>query len=350
MKGRLRLIAAVTVAGYVVALVDLLGALAVLAAPIGPLAFVREMQLFLFVPAPLVLGLALVARSRLVLAAAVVPLVLFALLYGPHVVPRPIPSVEGPRLRVMSYNVGAARRLGQPSAIIELIRAVDPDVVCLVEARRDTLATVGGPLGAEYPYQAAGSSVFALSRFPLENARQLDLGAAAHDALLTDLVVDKRVATLAVVHLQRIDAFRGAGGGLTGLAEAALRFDPRSRDAAAAQVMAALRERSGSSILAGDFNTTPWSRTHQIVAADLRDGFHEAGWGLGHSYPAWLRTVGWDVSIPLLRIDYVFHSTDLVALGARVGPRADSDHLPIVVELAFRSAQWQERLTARYGY
>ena len=39
MKGRLRLIAAVTVGGYVVALVDLLGALAVLAAPIGPLAF-----------------------------------------------------------------------------------------------------------------------------------------------------------------------------------------------------------------------------------------------------------------------------------------------------------------------
>lgn len=332
----LRRIALVLVAAYVILLVDLLGATAVLAPQVGPLAFIREMLLLLFAPAPLALGFVLLARSRLMLVVVTSPLLLFALLYGQLFVPGVTPLVEGPRLRVMSYNVGAARRLGQPSAISELIRAVDPDVICLVEARRDTLETVGGPLREAYPYQAAGSSVFALSRFPLDNSRRLDLGPAAHDALLTDLVVEHHVATLAVVHLQRIDAFRGPGGGVGGLVRVAARYDPRSRDAAASDVTRALREIGGSAILAGDFNATPWSRTHQIVSAELRDSFREAGWGFGHTYPAWLRTVGWDVSVPLLRIDHVFHSTDLVALSAHVGPRADSDHLPVVVELAFR--------------
>jgi endonuclease/exonuclease/phosphatase family metal-dependent hydrolase len=46
--------------------------------------------------------------------------------------------------------------------------------------------------------------------------------------------------------------------------------------------------------------------------------------------------MGWEVSLPLLRIDYIFHSADLATVGARVGPLGGSDHLPIVADLAFR--------------
>jgi endonuclease/exonuclease/phosphatase family metal-dependent hydrolase len=44
----------------------------------------------------------------------------------------------------------------------------------------------------------------------------------------------------------------------------------------------------------------------------------------------------WEASVPLLRIDYVFHSAELVALHAAAGPDGGSDHLPMAARLAFR--------------
>ena len=100
--------------------------------------------------------------------------------------------------------------------------------------------------------------------------------------------------------------------------------------------MSHVRSVEGPQLVTGDFNQTEWSPSYPLVTAELRDSFREAGWGFGHTFPSTLSWARWDISLPLLRIDYIFHSGELLAQDARVGPASRSQHLPVIVDLAFR--------------
>jgi endonuclease/exonuclease/phosphatase (EEP) superfamily protein YafD len=89
-------------------------------------------------------------------------------------------------------------------------------------------------------------------------------------------------------------------------------------------------------VLTGDFNETEWSHPYELLTELLEDSFRDAGRGFGHTYPSQLTWRGWRIAVPLVRIDYIFHSADLAAPRAWVGPHGGSDHLPVVAELAFR--------------
>jgi len=74
-------------------------------------------------------------------------------------------------------------------------------------------------------------------------------------------------------------------------------------------------------ILCGDFNDTPVSYSYRQIANKLNDSFVEAGTGLGQTHSQ---------MIPMLRIDYIFHSDALKALEHRVIDKDFSDHYPVV--------------------
>lgn len=80
-------------------------------------------------------------------------------------------------------------------------------------------------------------------------------------------------------------------------------------------------------IVAGDFNATPWS--------DAFDGLARRGWrratGLGPTWPAAWR--GW-MGIP---IDHVVVTRDWRVVRSEVGPNVGSDHFPVLVRLALES-------------
>ena len=319
---------------YAAALAAFFGMLASGSARAGWPALLREMMLPLFIPLPVLLAAGLILHARAALALTLLPLALFVHFYGPHFVPKAPAMAAGPRLRVFSFNVGAARGLGPPEAVVGAVRAADADVVFLVEARRDSLDTIGVALIDAYPHQAGSSSVFAFSRFPLLQPRGGQLRSGAHDSLLVDAELEGRLVAFAGVHLLRTEAYAGLGRGLSPLLHAARQYRTDRRDAAAAELAALLRQIGGSVVLVGDFNMTDWSHSYKEITADLQDAYLEAGWGFGHTYPTASRTLG--LSVPLLRIDYIFHSADLAALRAWVGPDGGSDHLPIVADLAFR--------------
>jgi endonuclease/exonuclease/phosphatase (EEP) superfamily protein YafD len=92
----------------------------------------------------------------------------------------------------------------------------------------------------------------------------------------------------------------------------------------------------GPQLVMGDLNQTEWSSSYPLVATELGDSFREAGWGFGHTFPSDLAWTHLDISLPLLRIDYVFHSSDLLVEEAHVGPAGGSHHLPVSVALGFR--------------
>lgn len=85
-------------------------------------------------------------------------------------------------------------------------------------------------------------------------------------------------------------------------------------------------------VLACDCNMDPASYDYQRVASTLADSFREAGWGWGHTlyYDDNPNPFQW---IPLVRIDYIFHSQHWRAAEAQTLPYASSNHRPLIVEL-----------------
>jgi endonuclease/exonuclease/phosphatase family metal-dependent hydrolase len=74
-------------------------------------------------------------------------------------------------------------------------------------------------------------------------------------------------------------------------------------------------------ILAGDFNDTPVSYTYRQIDEKLDDSFAEIGFGIGQSHYQML---------PILRIDYIFHSKQFKPISYQTIRKDFSDHFPIV--------------------
>jgi endonuclease/exonuclease/phosphatase (EEP) superfamily protein YafD len=297
-------------------------------------ALLRELLLYLFVPLPFLFVAGLVLRARMVIAWSLLPIVPFLYFYGPQFSPRPTVEADGARIRVFSFNVGAARGFGQMGPVLDAVIRADADVVVLVEAREGSLNSLGAALLGSYPYQAGSRSVYLFSRLPLADARTGILRSGAHDSLLAEVQLDGRLIDVAAVHLLRTEAYGGIGSGVSSLLRTGRLYQTAERDAAATELSIGLRRLGRPVVLAGDFNMTASSRSYDLITARFEDSFREAGWGFGHTYPTTLSALG--VSLPLLRIDYIFHSPELVALHAAVGSSGGSDHLPLVTDLALR--------------
>jgi len=114
-------------------------------------------------------------------------------------------------------------------------------------------------------------------------------------------------------------------------------YDSAQRDREIAPVLELVARLPPPLVLAGDFNMTDQSASYVSVTRTLRDAFAARGRGLGHTYPASVPhdTFTMVFPLPLLRLDYVFHTADLLPFSARVLGRVGSDHLPVIVSFAW---------------
>jgi vancomycin resistance protein VanJ len=299
----------------------------------GTLALLREFTLYLFVPLPILLLAALLLWARGALVLLFVPLGMFAWAYAPQFVPHPPPSAAGPRLRVLSFNAGGNVGGGQQEPLLRVIRSVNADLVALQEVPPATEAALPGALAAAYPHAVGGTDTLVLSRWPLQDRGEFRLQDWAYMAQQVTVTVGDRTLLHTNVHVTRPAYTVRWRRGIVPLVRG---FSPGWRDAQVEELIARLGAAGGARLLTGDFNETEWSYPYERLHALLGDSFREAGTGFGHTYPSHVRWSGWTVSVPLVRIDYVFHSPELAALHAEVGPDGGSDHLPVVADLAFR--------------
>jgi len=79
-----------------------------------------------------------------------------------------------------------------------------------------------------------------------------------------------------------------------------------------------------ATMLAGDFNDTPSSLVYNKISKLLNDSFTEKGFGLGTTYAG---------RIPLLRIDYIFSSSEFETLNFKTYDIFRSDHYPVTAVL-----------------
>ncbi|HTL35495.1 MAG TPA: endonuclease/exonuclease/phosphatase family protein [Kofleriaceae bacterium] len=234
------------------------------------------------------------------------------------------------RLRVMTYNIHAARGLdmrvrsgGKPARlarIADVIKSAKPDLVALQEVdvgrarsgAMDMASELATMLGMdmrfvpciEHGTERYGICTLSSPSLPILESRELRLP-RHHDreqrcALITRHAWDGGEVELLNAHLSVI-------------------FRERPH-----QVAAIAQEMLGEAlVIAGDFNMTPWSSAYKVLRRGLTSATRFA------------RT--WPAPAPLVPLDHILYRGRLELIDGRAwtegGARRASDHLPVVAEL-----------------
>lgn len=264
-------------------------------------------------------GLLLLRQWRMTLA--LVPLLAFTL--GPDLwsyVPKSPAAPVGTSVRIMSVNLLASNR--DPNAVLAEIRAVDPDVLALVEYTPAWQAALGPALRARLPVQhhaprndCFGIGIYARTPFaaPVDDALGLG-GLKELRQARTVIRVGTQEVAFYTVHLV-------PPMGTRNFAE---------QQAELADLLKHVAAERRPVIVCGDFNlTTRSSLGAWVAAAGLQDVHDLAGAGRGATWPASRRVPQWLG----IRIDHIYVSEGLTATQTQVSGQIGSDHRAIWGEI-----------------
>ncbi|MFQ6102384.1 MAG: endonuclease/exonuclease/phosphatase family protein [Anaerolineae bacterium] len=285
---------------------------------------------WLFGPLLVLLPGVLLCRSRLLLALAAVPTALFLLTCGHLYLPRRPVRATGPTFTVMTYNI--LYRNADVDGIVAAIQAHDPDFFGLRELEPPMAQALEDRFADCYPYRRIEPGCGFFSRYPIleYEAFRLD-GGRGHWAQQLVLDIEGTAVNVLSVHPRSppLQGFHPWGlplGVPTGFAN-------EGRDADGRDLLSRLEGIDNPLVVIGDFNLTDQQSLYEPLTRRLRDAHRESGWGMGFTFARFPR-----LGVAMWRIDYVFHSPDLVALSTTVGDFGGSDHRPMIARLAFRTA------------
>jgi len=318
----------------------LLGFLLLRSTPLREMWFLRlaaDFRPYFLVPLlALVPAVLVCARSRVARVFVASPFLIFALVYGPlFLPPTSVASSSSERtLSVMTYNVTR----GDPGldTILAIVESEGADVVALQEVTFE-VAQALSELSGTYPHVALhptpdgydGCGV--LSRYPIIDEEAFPLVEGAHLYQRVVLDVEGERVHLLNVHFQPpgIAVLRG---GLP--IPLPVGYDTTIQDRELERLLEELETLEGRVLVVGDLNMTDQSPGYAEVTGRLVDAYRAAGWGLGNTFPhREVRSIPMPFS--LVRIDYVFHSSELTTHRAYVGDRGGPDHRFLVAELSF---------------
>ena len=297
------------------------------------LAMVSYAAPFLFAPLAVLLPLALLSRSRPAIISTLLVLALFLALFLPRFLPRSTssPPATGEPLRVMTLNLGVRR--APPQRLVEAIERENADLVAVQELLPATAWALRRGLGERYPHtvlEPGQSDTGLLSRYPILASERFRPAGFGRAALQARLDVDGTAVHVIVVHPRPPEFCELQGCPVpTGVC-----YDELDRQVV--DIAARAAALPGPVLVLGDFNMSEETRAYDRMASILKDAFREAGQGFGFTFPVGRSLNGIPVPGPLIRLDYVFHSGELFASGARVGCGAGSDHCFVVAELERR--------------
>ncbi|MDP7062473.1 MAG: endonuclease/exonuclease/phosphatase family protein [Planctomycetota bacterium] len=191
----------------------------------------------------------------------------------------------------------------QEAGIADLERMLQsdpPDVIALAEVGLGQRIDLPG---FDYIWRSnRASGLMITSRYPIENERIESSVKGARDQLVVDIVVDRRRFKFVAVHFRKP-------------------YESEHRDEflAVARIVAPVEH----AIVAGDFNTTPWSAHFRqfCASADLRHA--RKGFGLQNSFGL----SRWQIApIP---IDHLLYKGDIALTAFESLPWMHSDHRPV---------------------
>ncbi|MCV2457884.1 endonuclease/exonuclease/phosphatase family protein [Streptomyces sp. ICN988] len=254
---------------------------------------------------PLLLGYAVIRRSPTVAVAALLPAVVWCALFSGTLVDK---RAGGGNLTVVTHNVNEHNP--DPAHTARALADSGADVLALEELGDDT-PVYRRVLAAEYPYQWVRGTVGLWSRYPLSDARTVDI-APWPRALRATVRTPRGPVAVYVAHLLSVRMSATSG------------FGTSARDDAAGRLTAALRaEPLPRALLVGDLNGTTDDRALSALISGMTSAQDASGAGFGLSWPA---------SFPLTRIDHIL-VRGMQPRSAWTLPATGSDHLPVAASV-----------------
>jgi vancomycin resistance protein VanJ len=246
---------------------------------------------------------------------------------------------RGPVVRIMSYNINSG--LGGEGAIVEQIEKFSPDIVVLQEigGSGDSLAR---RLAPRYPAIRISTQFFLGSKYPIVSAIDPDripLYGNMRSPRFTEQVLDTPLGKIALFNVHPISpreglsAIRGhglrreilSGRLLAGANAPILRANNVLRDLQLRAITARAEDEPYPVVIAGDTNLPGSSAIFRRYLSGYRDGFVDAGWGLGYTFPTNRR--------PWMRLDRILASEAFRFVHFEVVASTISDHDAVVSDL-----------------
>lgn len=215
-------------------------------------------------------------------------------------------------LRVMMANVLSSNQ--QHDALLRIIHKEQPHVMVLLEVTPGWSRALA-PLRKTYPHQLVhpltnNFGIAVLSRLPVSKWQKKRFSSWGEVSIVADIKVGSKSLRVVGTH-----PYPPAGGALA-----------RVRNQHIRNLADYLQKQKGSTIVAGDFNLTPWSPYYRDFVKEAKLLDSRKGYGLQAS---WMRST----VVFALPIDHVFTSQDIATTGFRIGPDFGSDHRPLLVDL-----------------
>lgn len=298
--------------------------------------FTKTVLIFTLIPAPLLLFAKLWQKQWLHVLLLVLPswivLTHFVL---PQFNQAPSVPPDTPQLTVLTFNV--FRNGEGADAIEQIIRDSDADIIAIQELGDRTADILSNRLEDLYPYQAlhpqsrrqyyTGQGIF--SKIPITSDEFWRYNDLPYSQGQQRIELDFNGTPLAFYNVHPWSSVHYDAGVRLVFSDS---YDA-SHSGAVEHILERVTQETLPVIMAGDFNMSDLYEEYDDVTAHFVDSFREAGRGMGYTYPS--DGIG-PIRLPLIRLDYVFHSAQFKAVAAKVWPDAAlSDHHPVRVELAF---------------
>lgn len=240
-------------------------------------------------------------------------------------------------------------------SIYEYLLNEDPDILCIQEYsfnQDDSFSQtrIFRRLHERHSHIGYSSSnnknfnfgIATFSKYPIINKGEIDFINSSNISIYSDIVINTDTIRVFNNHLQsvhftqdNINFIDSLGKhdnrkNITGIIDIAGKlkeaFIRRSRQVEI--IVRHIHESPYPLILTGDFNDTPVSYTYRrLTHQDLGDAFVNSGNGIGNTYVA---------KLPLFRIDYILHSSELQSFYFDSPKIELSDHYPLKCEFSFR--------------
>lgn len=205
-----------------------------------------------------------------------------------------------------------------------------PDIICLQEAYKGD--QIAKRFGMKYFYHAPKSSLWLLSRFPIEKSGFLQGSEKSPGTIWADIETPQGTLRVYNMHL--------TSNRVTNTTEELIHGDlptentwekikfifsrykhtTQKRAKEASDIRKHLAKCKHPAVIAGDGNDPPISNTYKILKKGLRDSFVDKGFGISTTYES---------RLPLLRIDYLLGTSTVTFKDHYTHHLSYSDHYPV---------------------
>ncbi len=254
-------------------------------------------------------------------------------------------SKEQKTLRLMTYNVHGLVNVRKNNLDISFQKFLDknkPEIVFAQECSRTTTQKIANLLSYHYTHnqtkKAIGTAI--ISKYPILDFGQNPFYKSGNSYTWADIKVHGKTMRFFSLHLQSnaisTQAFKLKEEGADFKSKktwwrlrrilALYRMTAKQRTEQARAVRQLASTSPYPVFYSGDFNDPPLSNSYHILSENKTDSFIERGNGTGTTYKG---------LTPALRIDYILVPKQFKVLSHRIPDVDYSDHLPVLVEVAW---------------